>query len=72
MAMVNVTTETCNMKKHFVYDPQPNATPDEVLQTLKMFTVMSMPHTFQAEMYEIVYDKLPENAKRHFKIKEEK
>lgn len=59
-------------KQHFIYNPQPNATPDEVLQVLKMFTVMSMRPMFQEKMYQKVYDKLPENAKRHFKIKEDK
>lgn len=57
-------------KRHFIYEPQSNATPDEVLQVLKMFTVMSMRPIYQETMYNRVYESLPENAKRHFTIKE--
>ena len=58
------------MKRHYIYTPQPDATPDEVLQVLKMFTVMSLPPALQEDMYQSVYEKLPENAKRHFKVQE--
>jgi hypothetical protein len=58
------------MNRHYIYTPQPNASPDEVLQVLKMFTVMSLPPALQEEMYNNVYEKLPETAKRHFKVQE--
>lgn len=57
--------------KHYIYAPQLDATPDEVLQVLKMFTVMSLPPELQESMYQTVYETLPANAKRHFKITQE-
>lgn len=60
------------MKKQYIYTPQPNATPDEVLQVLKMFTVSSMHPAIRSDLYSQVYDSLPENAKRHFKIENPK
>ena len=57
--------------QQIIYTPQPNATPDEVLQVLKMFTVMSMHPAVKASMYKKVYASLPENAQRHFTIKEQ-
>ncbi len=61
------------MKRHIIYAPQPNATADEVMQVLKIFTVTSLPDTIDKEkvMFSL-YDTLPDSAKRHFKIKETK
>jgi hypothetical protein len=60
------------MKKQLIYSPQPDATPDEVLQVLKVFTLGTLPDYLRTEdMMFGVYNSLPDNAKRHFKIKEE-
>lgn len=59
--------------KHMVYSPQPNATPDEVMQVLKVFTVASLPDTVDKEQVMLnVYETLPDTAKRHFRIIETK
>jgi hypothetical protein len=72
MAMANETSEIGKMK-HLIYSPQPNATPDEVLQVLKMFTVTTLPENLRTEANTLaVYESLPENAKRHFQVKEAK
>ena len=56
-----------------IYEPQPNATPDEVMQVLKVFTVATMPAFYQTnKLLMDVYEALPPEAKRHFKIKETK
>lgn len=58
--------------RHLVYDPKPNATPDEVLQVLKVFTLPSYPKQLQTtERLFKIYDELPPEAKRHFKVVEE-
>ena len=61
------------MKRQLIYLPQPNATPDEVLQVLKVFTYGTLPLPMRTDdvLYGI-YNSLPDNAKRHFKITEEK
>jgi len=59
-------------KRALIYAPQPNATPDEVLQVLKGFTYSTLPeHMKTDDVLHGLYDSLPINAKRHFKIKEE-
>lgn len=59
------------MSRHLIYSPMPNATPDEVMQVLKVFTVGTLPDSVDKErvMFD-VYNTLPDTAKRHFKIKE--
>ena len=59
------------MKHRLIYSPQPNATPDEVLQVLKVFTHGTLPEPLRTNetLFEI-YESLPENAKRHFKVKD--
>lgn len=60
------------MKRPLIYSPQPNATPDEVLQVLKVFTFASLPQSMQTnDVLHGIYDSLPPEAKRHFKVKEE-
>jgi hypothetical protein len=72
IVMPSETSEIGKMKRHLIYAPQPNATPDEVLQVLKVFTVGTLPEPMRTEQMMLgVYESLPENAKRHFKIKEE-
>ena len=70
--------------KHLIYSPQSNATPDEVLQVLKVFTVCTLPPSYswmdknenrecrRGDLMFQVYDTLPPEAKRHFKVKEDK
>ena len=60
------------MKTQLIYSPQPNATPDEVLQVLKVFTYGTLPtHLKTDDVLLGIYKSLPDNAKRHFKVKEE-
>lgn len=60
------------MKQQLIYAPQPNATPDEVLQVLKVFTYGTLPTYLKTDdVLFSIYNALPDNAKRHFKIKEE-
>jgi hypothetical protein len=55
--------------KHLIYLPQPNATPDEVMQVLKIFTFSTLPPELKTtdRLFEI-YKSLPDNAKRHFRV----
>lgn len=55
--------------KHLIYSPQPNATPDEIMQVLKVFTVYTLPNVDERTVM-TVYDSLSPEAKRHFTIKE--
>lgn len=50
-----------------IFSPQDNATPDEIMQVLKVFTVPSMPNA-NNELLLGVYETLPPEAKRHFKL----
>lgn len=60
------------MRKSLIYSPQPNATPDEVMEVLKVFTYTTLPPNLRTmNGLEKVYNMLPDNAKRHFKLKEE-
>lgn len=52
-----------------IYAPQPNATPDEVMEVLKVFTIVTLPdHLKSHAMLMEIYKSLPINAQRHFKI----
>jgi hypothetical protein len=57
------------IKSELVYSPQPNATPDEVMQVLRLFAYTTYPpdRKSKAGMFDI-YASLPDNAKRHFKV----
>ena len=58
--------------KTLIYAPQTNATADEVLQVLKVFTVTTLPQGMGThELLMGVYETLPPEAKRHFKVKED-
>jgi hypothetical protein len=60
--------------KHLIYEPQANATPDEVLQVLKVFTVPTIDKCYLSKhpnMLLDTYETLPLEAKRHFKVIEE-
>jgi len=60
------------MKTALIYSPQPNATPDEIMQVLKVFTVATLPGNIKTEKTLLgVYNSLPRSAKRHFKVNEE-
>lgn len=61
------------MKKDLIYAPQPNATPDEIMQALKLFAYTTYPPSRKShEGMMKVYESLPSEAKRHFKVKETK
>jgi hypothetical protein len=59
------------MKNALVYEPQPNPTPEEVMEVLKVFTVATMPPEYRTHDFMMgIYKSLPLNAQRHFKIVE--
>ncbi len=64
------------MKKSIIYSPRYNATPDEIMQVIQVIVAAMRPpnpwlqDTGRNLMLE-EYEKLSENAKRHFKIVEE-
>jgi len=59
------------MRKDLIYAPQPNATADEVMQVLKLFAYTTyLPTRKSHEGMMKVYETLPPEAKRHFKVKE--
>lgn len=56
-------------EKKLVYSPQPDATPDEVLEVLKVFTVATLPEPLKTtETLFGVYKSLSPKAQRHFKL----
>jgi len=57
--------------KQLIFSPQPNATPDEVMQVLKVIIIPLSPYTTQDLLME-TYEALPPEAKRHFRIEEPK
>jgi hypothetical protein len=60
------------MKQQLVYSPQPDATPAEVLQVLKVFTYGTLPTHLKTDGVLLgIYKSLPVNAQRHFKVMEE-
>ena len=60
--------------KNLIYSPQPNATPDEAMQVMKVIlaTAMHPQHAYTKSYFWEEYEKLPLEAKRHFKIVESK
>lgn len=58
--------------KRLIFSPQPNATPDEIMEVLKLFAFMSYPVEIKTEANMILlYNQLSEGAKRHFKVNPE-
>jgi hypothetical protein len=57
--------------KNLIFSPQPNATPDEIMQVLKVIIIPLSPYTTEDVLME-AYEALPPEAKRHFKIEESK
>lgn len=52
-----------------IFEPQPNASPDEVMQVLRMFVFQSYPPELRTkEKMLSLFDQLPPDAKRHFKV----
>jgi hypothetical protein len=53
-----------------IFDPKPGATPDEVMEVLKLFTFQTYPAELKTrENMLILFDSLPSGAKRHFQVK---
>ena len=53
-----------------IFDPKPGATPDEVMDVLKLFTFQSYPTELKTrDNMLILFDSLPPRAKRHFQVK---
>lgn len=52
-----------------IFEPKPGATPDEVMEVLKLFTFQTYPKELKTrENMMALFDKLSENAKRHFNV----
>lgn len=61
------------MSEKIIYSPQPNATPDEVMEVLKVFTIVTLPEPLKShDLLMKTYKSLSSNAQRHFKIIDEK
>jgi len=57
------------MKKKLVYSPQPDITIYELALVLKVFTYGTLPTELKTdEMLLSIYDDLPLEAKRHFRL----
>ena len=57
--------------RKLIYEPQPNATPDEAMQVLKVFTIATYPPEYKStDLMLQIYDDLSPEAKRHFRIEE--
>ena len=57
------------MKQRIVYSPQPDITIYELALVLKVFTYGTLPSELKTdEMLLAIYEGLPTEAKRHFKL----
>ena len=55
--------------KVLIFDPKPGATPDEVMEILKLFTFQTYPQELKTkENMMALFNQLPESAKRHFNV----
>ena len=53
-----------------IFDPKPGATPDEVMEVLKLFTFQTYPEALKTRANMLaLFDTLPTGAKRHFQVK---
>jgi hypothetical protein len=53
-----------------IFDPKPGATPDDVMQILKLFTFQTYPQELRTkENLMALFDQLPDTAKKHFEVK---
>ena len=53
-----------------IFDPKPGATPDEVMEVLKLLSFQTYPAELKTrENMLTLFDTLPTGAKRHFQIK---
>jgi len=59
-----------NTDRILIFDPKPGATPDEVMEVLKLFTFQTYPTELKTKTNMLaLFDQLPEGAKRHFQVK---
>jgi hypothetical protein len=55
--------------KILIFDPKPGATPDEVMEILKLFTFQTYPQELKTkENMMALFNQLSESAKRHFNV----
>jgi len=58
-----------NDTRIIIFDPQSGATPDEVMQVLRMFVFSTYPPELRTrENMLATFDSLPGTAKRHFRV----
>ena len=54
-----------------IFSPKPNATPDEIMEILRLFVFQSYPPELRTQKnLTTLYNQLPENARRHFQVKD--
>ena len=54
-----------------IFDPKPGATPDEVMDVLKLFTFQTYPTELKTRANMLtLFDTLSPRAKRHFQVKQ--
>ena len=57
--------------KKLIFEPKPNATADEAMQVLNLFTLFTMPPQYQTnEVLFELYNKMSPEVKRHFKVED--
>ena len=57
--------------QELVYSPQPNATNDEIMEVMRLAFFTTYPPALRTEkILTDLFNKLPEGAQRHFKLKD--
>ncbi len=57
--------------KALVFDPQPNPTNEEIMQILKLLMFQSYPPEVRTpDNLMLLFNKMPQSAKRHFQVKD--
>lgn len=68
--IIALNTEDMDEDRILIFDPKTGATPDEVMDVLKLFTFQTYPNELKTrENMLTLFDSLSPGAKRHFQIK---
>jgi len=68
--IIALNTEDTDEDRILIFDPKSGATPDEVMDVLKLFTFQSYPNELKTRKNMLtLFDSLSPRAKRHFQIK---
>lgn len=59
------------VEQELIFTPKPGATPDEVMQVLRLVMFQNYPEELRTrENLTTLFNKLPEQAQRHFEVKD--